>query len=253
MVERDEGVAGSEHGAYDRRRFLRQAGLGVAGIAGAVLLDGGASSASPFISRACGERATAPPMLPPGLLAAAKKEGTLNLIADPYNWANYGTQSTPNTVIGEFYKLYGINCPVVNPDGTSAQELTAILSFKGTPQGPRCRRRLTRDRRARRGGQGFRALQGADLERDPEQHEGPEWRLVRRLLRRPVLRHEHQGREEPAEVLEGPPQAGVQGPGRDRQQPCRRGRCLRRGLERRPRQRRVPRQHHAGPQSSSRS
>jgi len=69
-------------------------------------------------------------------LAAAKKEGTLNLIADPYNWANYGTQSTPNTVIGEFYKLYGINCPVVNPEGSSAQELTAITSFKGTPKDP---------------------------------------------------------------------------------------------------------------------
>ena len=76
-------------------------GLGVAGVAGAVLLDGGASSASPFISRAMRGAPAAPPMPPPGLLAAAKKEGTLNLIADPYNWANYGTQSTPNTVSGQ--------------------------------------------------------------------------------------------------------------------------------------------------------
>ena len=135
---RDEGesVVESEGAVYDRRRFLRQAGLGVAGIAGAVLLDAGTSSASSFISRAVRGAATSPPTLPPGLLAAAKKEGTLNLIADPYNWANYGTQSTPNTVIGEFYKLYGINCPVVNPLGSSAQELTAILSFKGTPKDP---------------------------------------------------------------------------------------------------------------------
>ena len=138
MTQRDQGEAVNESGgpAYDRRRFLRQAGLGVAGIAGAVLLDVGTSSASPFISRAVRGAATSPPKLPPGLLAAAKKEGTLNLIADPYNWANYGTQSTPNTVIGEFYKLYGINCPVVNPLGSSAQELTAILSFKGTPKDP---------------------------------------------------------------------------------------------------------------------
>ena len=138
MTQRDQGEAVNESGGpvYDRRRFLRQAGLGVAGIAGAALLDAGTSSASPFISRAVRGAATSPPMLPPGLLAAAKKEGTLNLIADPYNWANYGTQSTPNTVIGEFYKLYGINCPVVNPEGSSAQELTAILSFKGTPKDP---------------------------------------------------------------------------------------------------------------------
>ncbi len=102
MVERDEGVVSAEATAYDRRRFLRQAGLGVAGIAGAMLLDAGASSASPFASNTVRRAAAAPPTLPPGLLAAAQKEGTLNLIADPSNWANYGTQSTPNTVIGEF-------------------------------------------------------------------------------------------------------------------------------------------------------
>ena len=136
MVERDEGVAGSEQGVYDRRRFLSQVGLGVAGIAGGLLFQSAASSASPLSSAVARRAGTAPPTLPPGLLAAAKKEGTLNLIADPYNWANYGTQSTPNTVIGEFYKLYGINCPVVNPEGSSAQELTAILSFKGTPKDP---------------------------------------------------------------------------------------------------------------------
>ncbi len=136
MAERDEGLVGSGGAAYDRRRFLRQAGLGIAGIAGGILLDAGASSASPSISSALGGAATAPPTMPPGLVAAAQKEGTLNLIADPDNWANYGTQSTPNTVIGEFYKLYKINCPVVNPEGSSAQELTAILSFKGTPKDP---------------------------------------------------------------------------------------------------------------------
>ena len=135
MVEREEGVVGSERGAYDRRRFLSQVGLGVAGIAGGLLYQSAASSASPLGSALAQRAGTSPPMLPPGLLAAAK-EGTLNLIADPYNWANYGTQSTPNTVIGEFYKLYGINCPVVNPEGSSAQELTAILSFKGTPKDP---------------------------------------------------------------------------------------------------------------------
>jgi putative spermidine/putrescine transport system substrate-binding protein len=137
MAQGDEGVVRPEARAYDRRRFLRQAGLGAAAVAaGGVLFDAGASSASPFVSRAVRKAAVTAPKMPPGLVAAAQKEGTLNLIADPPNWANYGTQSTPNTVIGEFYNLYKINCPVTNPLGTSAQELTAILSFKGTSKEP---------------------------------------------------------------------------------------------------------------------
>ena len=48
MVQRDEGDVRSDEAGYDRRRFLRQAGLGVAGVAGGVLLDSAASSASPL-------------------------------------------------------------------------------------------------------------------------------------------------------------------------------------------------------------
>src|SRR5579862_4436484 len=42
------------------------------------------------------------------LIAAAKKEGTLNLIADPFNWANYGE------IISSFAKKYGIHVNDVN-------------------------------------------------------------------------------------------------------------------------------------------
>ena len=82
MVQRDEGDVRSEGAGYDRRRFLRQAGLGAAGIAGGVLLDAGASSASPLatgLKRLAA--AGAPPKLPKGLLSAAQAEKEINLIA----------------------------------------------------------------------------------------------------------------------------------------------------------------------------
>jgi len=70
------------------------------------------------------------------LEAAAKAEGQINLIALPDNWANYGTQSTPNTVIGDFYAKYGITCNSAAPDDSSAQELAAIKADKGTSKEP---------------------------------------------------------------------------------------------------------------------
>jgi putative spermidine/putrescine transport system substrate-binding protein len=136
MVERDEGVERSGGMAYDRRRFLRQAGLGVAGIAGGVLLDAASSSASPLTSAASRRVATAPPMLPPGLLAAAKQEGAINLIALPPTWANYGAVGQSGTLIGEFYANYKITCNSTAPDDSSAQELAAIKTDKGTSKEP---------------------------------------------------------------------------------------------------------------------
>ena len=136
MVERDEGVVGSDRGAYDRRRFLRQAGLGAAAVAGGVLLDAGASSASPLGLRPAARRSTTPTKLPPGLEAAAKKEGSINLIALPATWANYGTSSMKGTVIGDFYADYKITCNSVGPDDSSAEETAAIKTDKGTNKGP---------------------------------------------------------------------------------------------------------------------
>jgi putative spermidine/putrescine transport system substrate-binding protein len=64
------------------------------------------------------------------LIKAAKKEGTLNLIATPANWANYGAQ------FKMFHKKYGIKIVSANPSGTSAQEIQAIKDLKGRSSAP---------------------------------------------------------------------------------------------------------------------
>ncbi|MCQ4040450.1 ABC transporter substrate-binding protein [Streptantibioticus rubrisoli] len=64
------------------------------------------------------------------LVAAAKKEGTLNAIALPRDWANYGA------VIDGFTKKYGIKVNDENPEGASQDELNAITSRKGQDRAP---------------------------------------------------------------------------------------------------------------------
>lgn len=64
------------------------------------------------------------------LVAAAKKEGTLNAIALPPDWANYGA------IIKAFEKKYGIKVSDENPDGASQDEINAITSRKGQSRAP---------------------------------------------------------------------------------------------------------------------
>ncbi len=64
------------------------------------------------------------------LIAAAKAEGTLNLIAIPPTWAGYGPMVTA------FSKKYGIKINSENPDGASADEISAIKSTKGQASAP---------------------------------------------------------------------------------------------------------------------
>jgi putative spermidine/putrescine transport system substrate-binding protein len=59
------------------------------------------------------------------LVAAAKAEGTVNLIALPDSWANY------KGILASYRDLYGIDNPVQNPDASSADELTAIETLRG--------------------------------------------------------------------------------------------------------------------------
>ena len=64
------------------------------------------------------------------LVAAAKKEGTLNVIAVPPTWANYGT------ILKDFTAKYGIKINSANPSGTSQQEVNAIKQENGTAAAP---------------------------------------------------------------------------------------------------------------------
>ncbi|MFE3644305.1 ABC transporter substrate-binding protein [Streptomyces sp. NPDC059169] len=64
------------------------------------------------------------------LVAAAKKEGTLNAIALPRDWANYGA------VIDGFTEKYGIKVTVENPDGSSQDEINAVRTRKGQDRAP---------------------------------------------------------------------------------------------------------------------
>src|SRR5579875_499458 len=64
------------------------------------------------------------------LIAAAKKEGQLNVITLPANWANYGTQ------MREFSQMYGIRIHDAIPSGSSAQEIQAIETGRGSSTAP---------------------------------------------------------------------------------------------------------------------
>src|SRR6195952_105632 len=64
------------------------------------------------------------------LVAAAKKEGTLNVITLPADWANYGT------IIKDFTAKYGIKITSANPDGSSQDEINAVKQLKGQSRAP---------------------------------------------------------------------------------------------------------------------
>lgn len=64
------------------------------------------------------------------LVAAAKQEGALNVIALPPDWANYGA------VIEAFKAKYGITVNSAQPDASSQDEITAAKQLKGTSRAP---------------------------------------------------------------------------------------------------------------------
>ena len=64
------------------------------------------------------------------LVAEAKKEGTLNVIALPPDWANYGK------IISAFGEKYGIKVDSAQPDANSQDEINAADQQKGTDRAP---------------------------------------------------------------------------------------------------------------------
>ncbi len=64
------------------------------------------------------------------LVAEAKKEGTLNVIALPPDWANYGN------IIKAFTDKYGIKVSSANPDGSSQDEINAVKQLGTQDRAP---------------------------------------------------------------------------------------------------------------------
>ncbi|MGZ4502475.1 MAG: ABC transporter substrate-binding protein [Nocardioidaceae bacterium] len=64
------------------------------------------------------------------LVAAAKKEGELNVIALPPTWANYGN------IIKAFEKKYGIKVNSAQPNSASQDEINAANQLKGRSTAP---------------------------------------------------------------------------------------------------------------------
>ena len=101
--------------------------------AGSILLAAGCtSSGSTNSTRPAGSTATSVADFGgmAGLIAAAKREGQLNVTTLPSNWANYGA------IMRTFTAKYGIKITDLNPEGTSQDELNAVKQLKGQSSAP---------------------------------------------------------------------------------------------------------------------
>ena len=109
--------------------------LALAGVAAAALLAAGCSSSGSSGSSSGGTNWATQSSASAGggmnaLVTAAKSEGTLNVIALPPTWANYGA------ILKAFTDKYGIKINSALPDGTSQQEVNAIKTENGTAKAP---------------------------------------------------------------------------------------------------------------------
>ena len=109
--------------------------LALAGAAAAVLLAAGCSSSGSSTSSNGGTNWATQTSASAGggmnaLVAEAKKEGTLNVIALPPTWANYGA------ILSAFTAKYGIKINSALPDGSSQQEVDAVKTENGTAKAP---------------------------------------------------------------------------------------------------------------------
>ncbi|WP_214407450.1 ABC transporter substrate-binding protein [Pseudonocardia lacus] len=110
----------------------------VAGIPLLLIAACGTPSAPPPASGGSGENAAAAATATSAadlggmdaLVAAAKEEGTLNVIALPPDWANYGE------LISTFESKYGIEVDSQQPDANSQQEIDAAKQLTGQDRAP---------------------------------------------------------------------------------------------------------------------
>ena len=110
-----------EEEGMSRNAMLRRSAAAAAGL---TILSGPATA---WAARVGQNEADA---IPKKLIAAAKKEGQLNVIALPHDWANYGEQ------ISAFKAKFGLGMDEANPNGSSAQENQAIRSLKNDSRAP---------------------------------------------------------------------------------------------------------------------
>jgi putative spermidine/putrescine transport system substrate-binding protein len=114
-----------EEESMSRSAMLRRSAAAAAGL---TILS---SPVTAWAGRARGAEAMTADGIPiKKLIAAAKKEGQLNVIALPHDWANYGE------LISTFKRKYGLKMDEANPNGSSAQENQAIRSLKGDSRAP---------------------------------------------------------------------------------------------------------------------
>jgi len=117
-----------EESEMSRSQMLKRSVAAAAGLT--VLGTGGSAFAARQVARAAAPPLHGKSVSMAQLVANAKKEGHLNTIALPPDWANYGEMMTT------FTKKYGIGITNDNPDGSSAQENEAVRSLKGDSRAP---------------------------------------------------------------------------------------------------------------------
>jgi putative spermidine/putrescine transport system substrate-binding protein len=126
-METPESQSNPNTGGMSRREALKRGLLGGAGLASL-----GSISSLLALADAAGVSAheldASKSMTK--LIAAAKKEGKLNTIALPPDWADYGE------IIKKFQAKYGISITNTNPQGSSGEEIQAVISLKGQDRAP---------------------------------------------------------------------------------------------------------------------
>src|SRR6202167_3192202 len=115
--------------------LTKKTGVAVAAALGCVMLAAGCgSSSSGSSSSKSANWATVTSVAAGGgmsaLVTAAEKEGHLNVITLPSNWANYGA------IMKDFSAKYHIKITDANPEGSNGQEITAVQQLKGQSRAP---------------------------------------------------------------------------------------------------------------------
>jgi putative spermidine/putrescine transport system substrate-binding protein len=129
MSVRDTDVEEAWNGFLEervsRQSLLRRAGLlGMGAFAAPALLGGTQAFAADTVP------ASGKAISLADLIAKAQKEGTINTITLPPTWANYGE------IMKKYQSKFKMKLTDAIPDGTSAQENSAVVSQKGSKRAP---------------------------------------------------------------------------------------------------------------------